>query len=149
LEQTLEVLAAAAADLADPWWVFGGAAMPFYGLPEEVGPDVDVLASLADAPTLLARLGGSLVTDAAPELFRSTGFGRATASPLPIEVMAELEVLSGAAWRPVRFSTRLAEPLPSGRLLHTPAAEEHAAMCRLFGRPKDLRRAALLEAMMT
>ena len=60
--------------------------------------------------------------------------------------MAGFEAFSDGAWAPVVPATRQALDW-KGRRLFTPSAAEQAAICRRFGRPKDLARVALLEAL--
>ena len=146
LAVTLDVLAAAAGGLQDQWWLFGGAAMVLLGLDDLKVPDVDVLASETDALRLLEALGGERVGEAPVGQFRSKVFGKATSTPLVVEVMAGLEVHSAGAWTAVRPRTRV--PLPWGaHQLFVPDAAEQAAICRTFGRPKDLTRAVRLDAL--
>ena len=145
LARTLDRLAEAAATLQEPWWVFGGAAMALLGLDIET-PDVDVLVADTDALPLIEALGGRLNPTGGPGQFRSRIFGSAGGAPLPIEVMAGLEVLGGGCWRAVLPRTRVT--IPWGRAhLFVPSLEEQAAICRLFGRSKDMSRAAGLEAL--
>ena len=148
LAAALDALAGAAADadLRDPWWVFGGAAMALLGLTDWRVPDIDVLTSPGDARRLAAALDARVVTDPGEGQFRSRVYARAEGRSVPIEIMAELEVRTGADWRPVRFDTRLPMTVPGG-LLHIPALAEQIATARLFGRPKDLARADALERL--
>ena len=146
LAATLEVLAAAARDLRGPWWVFGGAAMAQAGLEDLATPDVDVLAAPDDARQLIEALGGVILEDPGHGLFRSRVFGRASATPVPIEVMADMDVRAGTEWTRVSFATRLPVALNAGPVF-IPTIDEQIATCRLFGRPKDLQRAARLETL--
>lgn len=146
LAATLEVLASAARELRQPWWVFGGAAMVLAGLEGLATPDVDVMAAPQDARRLIAALGGVIVEDPGHGLFRSRVFGKASATPVPIEVMADMDVRAGAEWTRVAFATRLPIALDAGPVF-IPTVDEQIATCRLFGRPKDLQRAARLEGL--
>lgn len=146
LTATLEVLASAARELRQPWWVFGGAAMVLAGLEGLATPDVDVMAAPQDARRLIAALGGVIVEDPGHGLFRSRVFGKASATPVPIEVMADMDVRAGAEWTRVAFATRLPIALDAGPVF-IPTIDEQIATCRLFGRPKDLQRAARLEGL--
>lgn len=146
LAATLEVLASAAHELRQPWWVFGGAAMVLAGLEGLATPDVDVMAAPQDARRLIAALGGVIVEDPGHGLFRSRVFGKASATPVPIEVMADMDVRAGAEWTRVAFATRLPIALDAGPVF-IPTIDEQIATCRLFGRPKDLQRAARLEGL--
>ena len=148
LNAALERLGAAAAEagLRDDWWLFGGAAMALVGLRDWRVPDIDVLTSPGDARRLIAALKGEIVTDPGEGQFRSRVYGRADGQAVPIEVMAELEIRTGADWRPVVFDTRV--PVAVGRhILHIPEPAEQIAMARQFGRPKDLARADALERL--
>lgn len=146
LTATLERVAEAAADLQDPWWVFGGAAMALAGLEDHHVPDVDVMASPRDARRLIAALDGVVTPDPGEGLFRSRVFGQILTTPVPIDIMAEMDVRSGGDWSPVRFETRMPVTVGDG-LVFTPSITEQIAVARLFGRPKDLQRAELLEKL--
>jgi hypothetical protein len=146
LAATLETLAAAAQDLRGPWWVFGGAAMVLAGLDDLATPDVDVLAAPEDARRLIAALGGAVEEDPGHGLFRSRVFGRVTTTPIPIEVMADMDVRAATEWTRVAFDTRLPLMLDAGPVF-IPSIDEQIATCCLFGRPKDLQRAARLEGL--
>ena len=104
LVATLHVLADAARELEDPWWVFGGAAMALAGLDDLHVPDVDVMASPRDARRLIEALHGRPVADPGEGLFRSQVFGQILTTPVPIDVMAQMDVRSGADWSPVAFT---------------------------------------------
>ena len=148
LAVALDVLAGAVveADLRDPWWVFGGAAMALLGLTDWRVPDIDVLSSPGDARRLAAALDARIVTDPGEGQFRSRVYARTEGRAVAIEIMAGLEVRTGPDWRPVRFETRI--PVATGgRPLYIPVLAEQIAMARLFGRPKDLARADALQRL--
>lgn len=146
LASALDVVADGCAGLLDPWWVFGSAGMALVGVPGLTPPDVDLIVSERDATTLLAQWRAEPLAAAPSPLFRSRIFAKAIVAPLPIEIMAGFEAFSDGAWAPVVPATR--EPVSwRGRTLFTPSAGEQAAICRRFGRPKDLARVALLEAL--
>ncbi|WGU39136.1 hypothetical protein [Phenylobacterium sp. NIBR 498073] len=146
LAAALDVVAEGCADLADPWWVFGSAGMALVGVPGLTPPDVDLIVSERDARRLLDRWNTAPHAAAASPLFRSAIFAKAQVAALPIEIMAGFEAYSDGAWAPVLPATRQALDW-QGRRLFTPSAAEQAAICRRFGRPKDLARIALLEAL--
>jgi hypothetical protein len=142
LKQTLDMVAEAAGELREPWWIIGSAAAVLAGLDEQVA-DVDLLTGAAGARQLLRRWA---VVPAAPSpspLFASDIFGRLTTAPLPIEIMGGLRV-RGDRLLP---ATRMAVPW-GDRQLYTPGVPEQIAILRLFGRDKDLERAERLEAML-
>ena len=146
LAAALDVVAEGCADLADPWWVFGSAGMALVGVPGLSPPDVDLIVSERDAAALIG-LWNARRADAAPSpLFRSKVFAKASIAALPIEIMAGFESFSAGAWTPVAPATRIAIRW-KGAALYTPDAAEQAAICRRFGRPKDLARVALLKAL--
>lgn len=148
LGAALERLGAALAEagLRNDWWLFGGAAMALVGLRDWRVPDIDVLTSPDDARRLVAALDGEIITDPGEGRFRSRVYGRTQGQAVPIEVMAELEVRTGAEWRPVLFDTRTPVAV-GGYVLHIPALAEQIALARQFGRPKDLARADALERL--
>lgn len=146
LSQTLDLLVPHLAELREPWRLFGSAAMELVGAPGVVAADVDLLVSEADAERLIARLGAERIPGGTA-LLRSAVFGKATSTPLPVEIMAGFEVFSDGAWRPVRIDS--ARPIDwRGASLVTPSVEEQIALCRLFGREKDAVRARALETLL-
>lgn len=148
LAAALDVLARAAAEagLHDPWWVFGGAAMALVGLTDWRVPDIDVLTSPGDARRLATALDARIVTDPGEGMFRSRVYARTEGRPVPIEIMAGLEVRTGPDWLPVAFDSRHPVAVDGGPL-YIPALAEQIATARLFGRPKDLARADALERL--
>lgn len=138
LTTTLSQVAAALRAAHDPWWVIGSAAVWLHGVGTAVS-DVDVLTSASDARAMLAAWPDAVI-GAAGERFRSQPYARLPGRGLPIEIMAGLEVRVGHIWRAVRPMTRTAR---GG--VFVPERAELVAILRLFGRDKDLRRAALLE----
>ncbi|WP_374596780.1 hypothetical protein [Brevundimonas sp.] len=146
LTTSLETVASAAPALRDPWWVFGGTAMALAGLEGLHVPDIDILTSPRDARILLETLGGEAVPDLGEGVFRSRVFGRILTTPVPLEIMADMDIRDGGDWVPVQFHTRL--PVTVGEAtVYIPTVEEQIAMARLFGRPKDLQRAEALERL--
>ena len=143
---TLDIVASAAIGLQDPWWIFGGAAMVLAGLDESHVPDVDIMASPRDARALIDALHGRVVQDPGEGLFRSEVFGQILTTPVPLDVMANMDVRAGGDWTRVAFHSRM--PIDVGEaVVFAPTVAEQIATCRLFGRPKDLERALRLEAL--
>ena len=138
---TLDAVARAAARLRSDWWIIGSAAAALLGS-DETPADVDVLCDEADARRLCAAMGGEPLPVGGSELFRSVFLARVSSTPLPIEIMASLDLNAASGWTSVRPRTRL----PAGGLF-VPDAAEQAQICRQFGRPKDLARAARLDAL--
>ena len=147
LAAALDILASAASELQDPWWVFGGAAMALSGLTEWRVPDVDVMCSPRDAKKLIEGLYGNITPDPGEGLFRSRVYGQILTTPVPIEVMAEMEVRNGGEWTMVTFDTRIPVAVGGGRL-YIPSVAEQIETCKLFGRPKDLQRAEQLQRLL-
>lgn len=148
LTLSLETIASATPALRDTWWVFGGTAMVLAGLEGQHVPDIDILASPRDARVLLETLGGEAVPDPGEGVFRSRVFGRILTTPVPLEIMAEMDIRDGGDWVPVRFHTRL--PVTVGDItVFIPTVQEQIDMARLFGRPKDLQRAEALERLIS
>jgi len=147
LASALDILASAATELEDPWWVFGGAAMALSGLTEWRVPDVDVICSQRDAKKLIRGLYGEVSPDPGEGLFRSRVYGQIMTTPVPIEVMAEMEVRTGGDWHMVTFESRIPVAVDGGRL-YIPSIAEQIETCKLFGRPKDLQRAEQLQRLL-
>lgn len=125
----------------DPWWVIGSAAVWLHDRATTVA-DVDVLASVCDADRLFGLR--QRVADPADRLFRSARFGSVATDALPIEIMADLCVKADGTWRPVTPRTRCAVQAGNA-VVFMPGRVELIGILRLFGRPKDAARAALLE----
>lgn len=146
LSATLDIIAQAAPQLQDPWWVFGSAAMALAGVPALSPPDVDLLVSEADARRLLDLWRVQPEPPSSSARFRSKIFAKARLAPLTIEIMAGFEVNTAEGWRPITARTRVAVQ-HNGAEIPIPNAAEQAEICRVFGRPKDLARVPALEAL--
>ena len=145
LVRTLDRLSREASGLEAPWWMFGSAAMRLIGAADIEAEDVDLLLGRADAERLAQRLGATRI-EGAGERFRSAYFAKAQTEDLRIEIMSGLEVRTAEGWRRVSPRTQALvawEPCP----LPLPDRGELIEICRLFGRPKDLERAAKLEQL--
>lgn len=146
LAATLARIAADCAGLADDWWVFGSAGMALAGVQGLSPPDVDLIVSERDAAVLVKAWDAKVDPGSASPLFRSRIFAKAAVAPIPIEIMAGFELFEDGAWSPIWPSTRQVIALPAGSVF-IPTAAEQAQICRRFGRPKDLARIALLDAL--
>ena len=145
LTATLAALAPAVAVCEAPWWLIGSAAMALQGVSPLVVNDVDLLVDIADAARVAEFLGIGFV--ARPDdLFHSARFARWNGGPLPVEIMSGLQVHRPDGWVAVRPATREAV-VAAGLRLFVPSVAELAELCRLFGRPKDLKRLALIERL--
>lgn len=146
LARALDVIARDCAGLVDPWWLFGSAGMALVGVPGLIPPDIDLIVSERDALTLIALWQAERIAAAPSPLFRSKIFARSSRTQPPTEIMAGFEAFAGGAWAPVVPATRQQIAWRGGALF-TPTAAEQAQICRRFGRPKDLARVSLLEAL--
>ena len=126
----------------DPWWIIGSAAVALNGVDPGGIADVDVLTSARDASAILAAVGCVADTCSDRSAFRSV-YGRLPSPALPIEVMGGLEVFVRDRWRAITPCTRVAVST-GGVTVYVPEREDLIAILRLFGRAKDLARAALL-----
>lgn len=118
---------------AAPWSLIGSGALILLGVPLETAADLDVVTGVDGAQRLRAAWSGWLEPGEAKAPdgpFRSADFARYVTPWGPVEVMGGLKV--------------------RGRLLDVPAGIPSAAdqlrILKLFGRPKDLDKAARLEA---
>jgi hypothetical protein len=151
LGQTLAMVAAAAEDAAQPWWIIGSTAMALHGIPSAWlgtgaahAKDVDLMMSAADAERLLRRVGGELRDAGGSDRFRSAVFGLWRAPPIPVEVFGGFSLAERGGWREVTLATRQAVTVAGARVF-VPSREELVRLLRAFGRPKDLERARVLE----
>lgn len=131
--------------LSEPWCVIGSGAMLIGGLPVEDCPDLDIMTTQAGAAALEAAWADWRDPDYRPghaDRFRSrfTPFGFPEGRT---EVMGDLEVNPGDGWRPVAVPTGKVVHL-GGRPIRIADRDEIIALLRLFGRPKDFAKIALI-----
>lgn len=143
LRQSLAILAAAAADAVDDWWIIGSSAVALHGGDVRRIRDVDLLMSANDAERFLRKVGGGSRTGKPSTQFRSDVFGTWIGPPIPIEVMGGFSLHTPEGWRPVMPTTREAKMVGESTLF-VPSVRELKEMLQSFGRPKDLERAKLL-----
>ena len=110
--------------------------------------DLDVLTTVRDAQTLRgqwrSRVNRSFVpTDA--HRFRSN-FTRYDFAVLPVEVMGGLEVVGANGWETVQVDEIVSVNF-FGLVMYVPSVTEQLRILKLFGRPKDVQRARLLEPL--
>ena len=141
LAMIVEVLTVA----TDPWWVIGSAAVVLHGRHIRHVRDVDLLMSPTDADALLRHVGELPRQGVPNDRFRSQVFGTWRGPPLPVEVMGGLEVANATGWRAVSLSSAQRVTV-DGNILYVPSVEELVGLLHLFGRKKDLERAALLQS---
>jgi hypothetical protein len=119
--------------LAAPWSLIGSGALILLGAPIDVANDLDVVTGVDGARRLRsawARWLDAAEAKAPDGPFRSEDFARYVTPWGPVEVMGGLQVRGR--------TLDLKAPIPS--------AADQLRILRLFGRPKDLAKAALLEA---
>jgi hypothetical protein len=143
LATALGLVAEAAREARDPWWVIGSAAVALHGADVDVG-DIDLLMSRTDAAWLLASQEVAVAPGAPDVRFRSDVFGRWICGSYTVEVMGGFHVRDGADWRELVPSSRAGFAVGATRLF-APSVEELIGICGLFGRPKDFQRQMLLE----
>ena len=146
-----EVLAAVVPDLQqlcrDQWTLLGSAAARLVGAAVTVA-DLDVLTSARDADGLATHWADRRQPDHAPadgDRFRSR-FARYRFPGLPVEVMGGLEVFGAEGWQPLDIRETVHVEL-AGLRVPVPSIAEQIRVLACFGRPKDHRRAALLQAL--
>ena len=130
--------------LAVPWTVIGSAALILLGVPLGGAADLDIVTGSEGARRLRIAWADWLrpSESKAPDgPFRSDDFARYETPLGPVEVMGDLHVRQDGVLRPL-----VVEEIAPGR--HIPTAAEQSRILRLFGRPKDLAKAARLEAWM-
>ncbi len=121
--------------LAPFWMLIGSAALIRLGVPLDEAADLDVVTGVVGAGRLRQAWAGWLILGEAKAPdgpFRSLDFARYETPWGPVEVMGGLRVRG--------------EPLVIDADGPLPAAPEQLRILRLFGRPKDLAKAAALEA---
>jgi len=142
-----EVVPQLHAHCRQPWWVIGSAAAWLAGAEVEVA-DVDVLTSRDDAERLAILWHGlreSAYEPAGAERFRSQ-FARFRFAGLPVEVMGGLELHGIEGWQPLQVHETQTVDV-DGIAVRIPARGEQIRLLHAFGRAKDFRRAALLQAL--
>lgn len=146
LAATLAGLRPALQAMRDPWWIIGSAGLALLGAFDERPEDVDLLTSADDAEALNDSWRGHVQADRHPAdgvQFRSV-YARFVHFPLPVEVMGGLEVRRNGSWE--ALAVRESEvAVVDGFEVRVPALAEQIRILRLFGRDKDLAKAALAE----
>jgi hypothetical protein len=133
----------------DPWWIIGSAAMALAGVPGTAPQDIDVLCSRDDALRLQAAWVPHADAAYRPQdeaRFRSE-FARFTHLPMPLEVMGGLEVMTPEGWRPLQMLDHATLEV-EGHAIRVPTLAEQQRIFTLFGRPKDLAKAARIAAFL-
>jgi hypothetical protein len=135
-------------ELMEPWAVIGSAALIVSGAPWPQCADLDILTTEVGAETLERHWADWRQGHYAPDPkgpFRSR-FSRYDFSPGAVEVMGGLRVRKAGAWKPVRVR-ELTRFEFEGRQWPTPSHADQLRILKLFGRDKDLEKAALIERL--
>lgn len=149
LRRLVRRLAPDLAGLSEPWTIIGSGALAIVGLPVEDCPDLDILTTEAGAAVLEARWAVWRQADYAPDpdaVFRSR-FSRYLAPDGAVEVMGALRLRTAAGWTPVE-ARAVERRAFAGVEVQVPPPAEQLRILRSFGRPKDLAKAARLEAFL-
>ncbi|HCB75014.1 MAG TPA: hypothetical protein DEP91_02395 [Sphingomonas bacterium] len=147
LRETVTAAGHLMAATREPWWIIGSAAVALHLARPAAVTDVDVLLDLDDAQRLLPMIGLAPVAGTAHPDFRSAVFGRWLGSALPVEFMAGFRHRTADGWRLVRPDTRQCILIDSTTVYVPGKAELHDLLVA-FGRPKDVKRAQQLAAVM-
>jgi hypothetical protein len=115
LAAALGLVAEAAREGRDPWWLIGSAAMALHGARLLTVGDIDLLMSRSDAEGLLRSRGVEPRPGSGNGHFRSDVFGRWQAGSYKVEVMAGFHVRADGRWREVVPSSRCAVRVGDGR----------------------------------
>jgi hypothetical protein len=147
LQRTLTHLLVHAPKGRTDWWLIGSAALSVMGL-DVVVRDVDLLTTLEGGQAWLAAFGVEAVPKSGDAKFRSKVFkSLAVIGGLELEIMGDLMVNTPDGWQGLIPQTRRAISTPAG-MVYVPETAEMLAILTLFGRPKDMDRAALLRETM-
>lgn len=133
--------------LDEPWCVFGSAALMIRGAIDEDIPDLDLFTTEAGAARLEAAWSHWRAEAYAPDPddpFLSR-FSRYELPEGAAEVMGGLRHRIGDVWTPLTVAA-VDRVEFAGRGWPAPTVAEHVRVLMLFGRPKDLERAARLQA---
>ena len=133
-------MASALAEASEPWWLIGSAAVALHCAHPISIADVDVLLGEVDARRVCTNIGIEPMLGTSDVRFRSSLLAKWSRPPVPVEFMVGTEVFARNRWHSISLRTREAV----GRGLFVPSRAELIELLTLFGRAKDLRRAASL-----
>ena len=124
------------------WWIIGSAALALSGIAVEP-KDIDVFAA-SDVIELARRVLGATAIPSGSDRFRSSPYFQfRPENGVEIDFMGGLEICVGGAWASLQIESRSAVTVGSVNLF-VPTLEEQARILKLFARPKDLARVALI-----
>lgn len=134
-----------------PHAIIGSAALVMLlgGQPEGVtleAADVDLILTAEGAARLLRAARQDVQPGSGTSAFRSAVFGRVpVAGGLPVEIMGGFDCAGPAGWQPVWPVAATPGWIPAaGNVVHIATPQALADLFRLFGRPKDLARLAMM-----
>ena len=145
LTNTLSAVARMLSDAKDAWWVLGSVAVAVKGYEAGHIADIDVLVSPEDAKRLMAVHGLDNLHDGGTARYRSTHFLCPDLGPIPVEIMAGYEILSGEAWQAVWPLSRERIQV-GGANVFVPSDADLIDILQRLGRDKDQPR---LQAMIS
>lgn len=146
LAQALSAVAEALSDAQDDWWIIGSAAVSLHGVAPVTVADIDILTTPEAALRLAGRWRVTPDPPGGDALFRSAVHFEHQLAGRTVDVMAELWVHGPVGWAVLHPKTRV--PIAVGdATLYAPERAELIEILQLFGRPKDLERAALLRTV--
>jgi hypothetical protein len=144
LEKALRLVAKNGAEITGEWWIIGSTAARLSGFDQFEPDDVDVFGNTETMNAFVKSFGCELSKAPDHHQFRSVPYQRITLpETTPIEVMGGLEVCKQQKWQKLSITTRI-EISGFGAPLWIPPLEEQIAIFELFGRPKDLAKAVIL-----
>jgi hypothetical protein len=139
---TLDALAPASSMFRDPWWIIGSCALHLSGMPGIVPHDLDLLTSTRDADALVQSLADQIDEDYHPADRRfDSRFASFPTLPMPVEVMGDLRTQVDSVWQAITIGSSLTLQL-GGHDVKIPTLPEQLRLLELFGRDKDLAKAA-------
>ena len=143
LVRSAEIIARVMPADAD-WWIIGSAALALSGV--EVKPrDIDVFAA-SDVIEAARQALGVAAMPSGNSRFRSDPYFQfCPDGGLEIDFMGALQVKTEEGWVDLRIES-IVQIACGSVTLFVPSIAEQGRILRLFGRPKDLARAALIAA---
>jgi hypothetical protein len=147
LADLLEELAVDLDAMDHPWRLIGSAALMVAGVDWPSCQDIDILTTSVGAQALEARWAsrrdaGYPLDGEAPFRSRFSAYDFAHGR---VELMGDLMVRGPYGWTPLDPGP-MAHHLFAGRMWPAPDLEDQVRILKTFGRPKDLEKAAVLEA---
>lgn len=143
----LKLLGNLLADLHQPWWLIGPAAVAVLGGEAGRFTRLEVVISPGDARRIAEMRGMELAPGPATPLKRARKSLTLPLGGLDAVLMVHAEQHVGGRWVAVNPKSRIATDLGDGRQVYTPNPAELAAILKLSGRARDIARAESLERL--